>query len=184
MPKSPVDVFITQYRYEKSRVTQKVKVTKKVNGKRTTTYENKTVNKWVLKRETVILPVTPEEIRIARERSFDDQATVNQRIYTRSGALGGRTISLSSFFTNQGSYLQTRRTVFGYKTPEAHAKWFDARLNADTWLIEIRIPKLGVRGFFNLRQFEYSTIAGLRDLNYTMTWVERNVPKVRTTTIK
>lgn len=180
MPKSPVDVFITQYRYEKSRVTQKVKVRKKVNGKWTTFYQNKTVNKWVMKRETVILPVTPEEIRISQERQYDDVATLEQRLYTRNGAIGGRVISLNSFFTNQGSYLQTRRTVFGYKTPEAHAKWFKERLGADKWLIEIRIPKLGFRGFFNLRQFEYSTIAGLRDLNYSMTWHERHAPMVKT----
>lgn len=183
MPKSSIDVYITQYRYEKTRVTQKVKVVKKVNGKRVTIYEKQTVNKWTMKRETVILPVTPEEIRITRDRSFDDQDTVNKRVYTRSGAVGGRVITLNSFFTNQGSYLQTRREVFGFKSPEAHAKWFDARLNADAWLIEIRIPKLGIRGFFNLRQFEYATIAGLRDLNYTMTWVERNAPRIKTTTL-
>lgn len=183
MPKSPVDVFITQYRYEKARVTQKVKVTKKIGSGWKTSYEKKTVTKWVLKRETVILPVTPEEIRIARSREFDDVPTLDRKVYTRSGAIGGRTISLNSFFTNQGSYLQTRREVFGFKSPEAHAKWFDARLNADAWLIEIRIPKLGIRGFFNLRQFEYATIAGLRDLNYTMTWVERNAPRIKTTTL-
>lgn len=180
MPKSPVDVFITQYRYEKARVRQKVKVTKKVGSARKTVYEMRTVSKWVMKRETVILPVTPEEIRISQERQYDDVSTLDQRLYTRNGAIGGRVISLNSFFTNQGSYIQTRRTVFGYKSPEAHAKWFKERLGADTWLIEIRIPKLGFRGFFNLRQFEYSTIAGLRDLNYSMTWHERHVPLVKT----
>lgn len=183
MPKSPVDVFITQYRYETSRVRQKVKVIKKVNGKRVTVYEMRTVNKAVLKRETVILPVTPEQIRITQGREFSDVPTIDKKVYTRSGAIGGRTISLNSFFTNQGSYLQTRRAVFGYKTPEAHAQWFRGRLNADAWLIEVRIPKLGVRGFFNLRQFEYSTIAGLRDLDYSMTWVERHAPRIKTTTL-
>lgn len=184
MPKSPVDVYITQYRYEKARVNEKTKVRKKVNGKWVTRYETRTVTKNVIRRETVILPVTPENIDIDRERQFDDIPTLDKRVYTRSSSLGGRVITLNSFFTNRGSYLQTRRSVFGYKSPEAHAKWFDNRLNADTWLIEIRIPKLGVRGFFNLRKFNYRTIAGLRDLDYSMTWHERNVPKVKTTVLK
>lgn len=179
MPKSPVDIYITQYRYEKSRVSEKVKTRKKVNGKWQTTYETKTVNKWVMKRETVILPVTPQDIEISRERDFADTPTLDNQSYTKPGAFGRRTITMSSFFTNQGSYIQTRRSIFGYKSPEAHVKWFDGRLNADTWLIEIRIPKWGVRGFYNLRRFTYSPVPGLRDLNYTMTWVERNVPKIK-----
>ena len=184
MPRSPVDVVITQYRYKKTTVRQQVRVTKKVNGKNITVWEERNVSKNVMTRDTVILPVTPEQIRVRRSRSFDDVPTIGKGVYTRTGALGGRTITLSSFFTNRGSYLQTSQRQFGFKSPKDHAAWFDARLNADTWLIEVRSTALGIRGFFNLREFEWNTIAGVSDIDYTMTWVERNVPKVSTRKLK
>lgn len=184
MPRSPVDVVITQYRYKPSTVRQRVKVKKKVNGKYVTVWEYRNVTKNVMTRDTVILPVTPEQIRVRRSRVFDDVPTIGKRVYTRTGALGGRSITLSSFFTNQGSYLQTSQRRYGFKSPKEHAAWFDARLNADTWLIEVRSTALGIRGFFNLREFEWNTEGGISDLSYTMTWVERNVPKVTTRKLK
>lgn len=184
MPRSPVEVVITQYRYKKSTVREKVRVTKKVNGKNTTVWEERNVTKNVMTRDTVILPVTPEQIRVRQSRSYEDVPTIGKGTYTKPGAVGQRIITLDSFFTNRGSYLQTSQRKFGFKSAKDHAKWFKDRLGADTWLIEVRITALGVRGFFNLREFEWNTEGGISDLSYTMTWVERNVPKVSTRKLK
>lgn len=184
MPRSPVDVVVTQYRYKPSTVRQRVKVKKKVNGKYVTVWEYRNVTKNVMTRDTVILPVTPEQIRVTRSRAFDDVPTINKGVYTRSGAVGRRIITLESFFTNQGSYLQTSQSRYGFKSPKEHAAWFDARINADNWLIEVRSTALGIRGFFNLREFSWNTEGGISDLTYSMTWVERNVPKVTSRTFK
>lgn len=184
MPRSPVDVVVTQFRYTTTKVNQRVKEKKLVNGRYQTVYVNKTVPKKTMTRDTVILPVTPEQVSFSRERSYDDVPTVNKTIHTRSGSLGRRTITLESFFTNRGTYLQTRQRQFGFKSAREHALWFDARLGADTWLIELRSTALGIRGFYNLRQLRWNTEGGTADLPYTMTWVERNVPKVTVRTFK
>lgn len=182
MPRSTVEVEISYFRPETKSVREKVKVTKKVNGKYVTTYEYKTVKKTSQSAYTRVLPVTPEQIKVSYSRAFDDRPTVAQRTYTAPGAMNPREIRLESFLTSDAEYGFTQRTVL--HDPVQLAKWFEDRVLNTTFPVRVRIRALGISGFFHLREFSHETEAATSDLPYVMVFRERGLPSVRVTNIK
>lgn len=175
-----IDVKFTHY--YKGKTTKKVreKVRKKVNGKYVTTYVTK--NKTVLtnKSRTVVIPVTPESMPSTRLANYDDIPTLQKRIHTRRGAVGGRSMTWSSFFPAiDYGFLQVNQV----ENPVKLARWFDDRQFNDS-RVRVRIPALYIDNYYDIRSFEWDVEPGTHDIRYTITITEQYNPTVKTKIIK
>lgn len=182
MGKSSITVEVSYFKKVPKKVRKRVPVRRKINGRYVTRYEYRTVTTMVNTQFSRILPVTPEEIEIVWDRSFADSETLALRTYTKPGAVRPREIRLNSFFTDSRQY--GFQQTANLHVPHDLAKWFESRLVGTVNLIQLRITGLGIRGFFHLRNFTWRTEAGSRDIPYSMVFVDRNLPVVKTTKIK
>lgn len=180
--KSTIEVEISYFKPVTKTVRKKQRVRKKVNGRLVTVYEYRNVKVTTNQVYRRILPVTPEQVRVVNDRQFDDRETLDGRVYTALSSVRPQEIRLESFFTADTFYgfTQTNKRI----EPVDYARWFKLRLEGSVYPIQVKVTGLGIRGYYHLRRFEYWTEAGTRDLNYSMVFVERNLPKVKAVYIK